>query len=129
VSEAIPLGQSHSYGPDDRRASKVTVGILPTEKAEASVLERWFSDEHDVRDDPKIAVEIQKFVEQHDAKTSRSPIASSVALMRRVRIIPMGRHARSVRFGQTAIDGPVRFYSERRRPISGAISITGETAG
>jgi len=64
-----PVGTIAFYGPDDRRASKVVVGILPAENAEASVLERWFSDAHDVRDDVEIMAAIADFLEQHGAKT------------------------------------------------------------
>ena len=64
-----PVGTIAFYGPDDRWASKVAVGILPAENAEASELERWFSDEHDVRDDLEIMAAIADFLEQHGAKT------------------------------------------------------------
>src|SRR5687768_4697919 len=57
------------YGPDDRRASKVAVGIIPAEQAAATELERWFSHHDDVRDDPDVATAIQQFIEKHDAKT------------------------------------------------------------
>jgi len=64
-----PVATVAFYGPDDRRASKVAVGILPTEGGEATELERWFSDDHDVRDDVDIATAMLNFVEQHAAKT------------------------------------------------------------
>jgi hypothetical protein len=64
-----PIATLAFYGPDDRRASKVAVGIIRSEGAEASALERWFSDERDVRDDSDITAAIQQFVEQHSAKT------------------------------------------------------------
>ena len=64
-----PVATVAFYGPDDRRASKVAVGILPVEGVDATELERWFSDDHDVRDDVDIATAILKFVEQHGAKT------------------------------------------------------------
>ncbi len=64
-----PVATVAFYGPDDRRASKVAVGILPTEGGEATELERWFSDDHDVRDDVDIATAMLNFVEQHGAKT------------------------------------------------------------
>ena len=57
------------YGPDDRRASKVAVGIVPADGAEVSDLERWFSHDSDVRDDVDIAAAVQKFIEQHGAPT------------------------------------------------------------
>lgn len=64
-----PVATVAFYGPDDRRASKVAVGIVPTDGGEVTELDRWLSDEHDVRDDVEIASAIQSFIEQHDAKT------------------------------------------------------------
>jgi hypothetical protein len=64
-----PVGTIAFYGSDDRRASKVAVGILPAEGAEASVLERWFAAEHDVRDDRDMVTAILDFLGQHGAKT------------------------------------------------------------
>ena len=57
------------YGPDDRRATKVAVGILRTERAEADPLERWSSEETDVRSDVAIARQIGEFIERHGAKS------------------------------------------------------------
>jgi hypothetical protein len=48
------------YGPDDRRATKVAVGILRREGAEADPLERWFSEETDVRSDVAIAEQMMR---------------------------------------------------------------------
>ena len=38
------------YGPDDRRASKVAVGILPNDRTDPDILQRWNVDEGDARD-------------------------------------------------------------------------------
>jgi hypothetical protein len=57
------------YGPDDRRASKVAVGIVPAEQAAPSEMERWYSEDRDVRDDPDVATAIQRFIEKHEAKS------------------------------------------------------------
>jgi hypothetical protein len=64
-----PLGTVAFYGPDDRRASKVAVGIVPKEGAEATELERWFSDHGDVRDDPDLINAITTFLEGHAVKS------------------------------------------------------------
>lgn len=64
-----PLGTVAFYGPDDRRASKVAVGIVPKEGAEAAELERWFSDQGDVRDDPDLINTITTFLEGHAVKS------------------------------------------------------------
>lgn len=57
------------YGPDDKRASKVSVGIIPAEGAEPAQLERWYTDAGDARNDPVIAEAIVRFIEQHGAKS------------------------------------------------------------
>ena len=67
-----PVATVAFYGPDDRRASKVAVGLISAEGAEAAHLERWFSDTDDVRDDSAIAVAILEFIEMHRAKTVAS---------------------------------------------------------
>src|SRR5437879_5260570 len=46
------------YGPDDTRASKVAVGIVRDEGGEVAAMERWFSDDQDVRKDQEIGDEI-----------------------------------------------------------------------
>ena len=45
-----PVATVGYYGPDDRRASKVSVGIIPAEDAEVVALERWTSESADVRE-------------------------------------------------------------------------------
>ena len=64
-----PIGTVAFYGPDDRRASKVTVGVVPREGAEPTELERWFSDQGDVRDDTDLTTAITAFLEQHSVKS------------------------------------------------------------
>ncbi|MEW6268666.1 MAG: hypothetical protein AB1689_05135 [Thermodesulfobacteriota bacterium] len=57
------------YGPDDRRATKVAVGIVRSETAPADPLQRWFAEEGDVRSDDVTAQQIVEFVELHGAKS------------------------------------------------------------
>ncbi len=57
------------YGPDDRRATKVAVAIIPSEDAPATLLERWFSETTDVRTDPEITQAILGFIERQGAKS------------------------------------------------------------
>ena len=65
----FPAGTLAFYGPDASRASKVAVGIIPYEDAEASELECWTSETDDVRHDFAIADEIHKFLEKHGVKS------------------------------------------------------------
>jgi hypothetical protein len=64
-----PVATIAFYGPDDRRASKVAVGIVPAEGEEAAELRHWRSDDHDVRNDPAISGAILDFIAQFDVKT------------------------------------------------------------
>jgi hypothetical protein len=71
-----PVATVAFYGPDDQRATKVTVGIVPAEDAEADPLQRWFSELEDARADPGIVRQINEFIEAHGTK--------SVAMMDRI---------------------------------------------
>ncbi len=64
-----PVATLAFYGPDDTVASKVAVGILPSQPAGVTALERWFSDEGDVRVDPKVESEVIAFIKRQGVKT------------------------------------------------------------
>jgi len=65
-----PVATIAYYGPDDRRASKVVVGIVLSEKdKEDALLERWFSETGDVRQNLLINQQIVEFIEQHKPKS------------------------------------------------------------
>jgi hypothetical protein len=46
-----PVATVALYGPNDTRATKLAVGIVPAEDAEATDLRRWFSEGADIRND------------------------------------------------------------------------------
>lgn len=64
-----PVATIAFYGPDDKRASKVAVGIVTADGAEPIALERWFAEDGDVRTDPVVASKILQFVRVHGAKS------------------------------------------------------------
>lgn len=64
-----PVATVAFYGPDDKRASKVVVGIIEREGLEADVIERWFAQDADVRNDPEISAAVVRFIERHAAKS------------------------------------------------------------
>ena len=64
-----PVATVAFYGPDDQRATKVAVGIVPTEGAEANPLQRWSSEATDVRSDVVIVRQIGEFIATHAAKS------------------------------------------------------------
>jgi hypothetical protein len=64
-----PIATIAFYGPDDKRASKVAVGIVNADGAEPAALERWFSEEGDVRIDAAVGSDILRFVRDHGVKS------------------------------------------------------------
>ncbi len=100
----FPVATVAFYGPDDRRASKVAVGILPADGAELTALERWFSETGDVRDDADVSAAIAGFVKRNAVKT--------VVMADRIIGCP---HEEGVDYpeGQTCPDCP--FWADRDR--------------
>ena len=64
-----PLATIAFYGPDDRHASKVAVGILPGAGEEAAELRRWTSAAGDVRADAETGAAILDFIGRFDVRT------------------------------------------------------------
>jgi hypothetical protein len=65
-----PVATVALYGPDDSTATKLTVGIVPAEDAEATDLRRWFSKEQtDIRDDIRATEEVLAFITDAGAKS------------------------------------------------------------
>lgn len=60
-----PVATVAYYGPNNREATKVAVGIVTSEGTEPTVLMRWWSDQQDARLDEKITKEILEFIEEH----------------------------------------------------------------
>ena len=58
-----PHSYRRLYGPDDTRATKLTVGIVPAEDAEAPDLRRWFSEGTDIHNDAGVAEEVLAFID------------------------------------------------------------------
>jgi hypothetical protein len=50
-------------------ATKLAVGIVPSEDADATELRRWFSQGTDIRGDARVAEEVLAFIETAGAKT------------------------------------------------------------
>ena len=64
-----PVGTIAFYGPDDQRASKVAVGIIPVEGAEAEPLRRWFTESGDARADGATLAEIVAFLRSYAVRS------------------------------------------------------------
>ena len=61
-NRGFPVGTIAFYGPDNSRASKVAVSIVPEEGAEAQHLRRWFAETGDVRSDEAVLAEVAEFL-------------------------------------------------------------------
>jgi hypothetical protein len=61
------------YGPNDRMATKVVVGIVPTAESRVTTLEKWFSDDLDIRVDPGVGAEVLGFIRRHGVRTVATP--------------------------------------------------------
>ena len=64
-----PVATVALYGPDDTRATKLTVGIVPAEDADATNLRRWFSEGADIRNDAGVAEEVLAFIDAAGARS------------------------------------------------------------
>ena len=60
-----PLATVAYYGPNDRLATKVVVGIVIDDSGDVAHLERWQSKSTDVRYDLMITQQIGEFIESH----------------------------------------------------------------
>ena len=67
--KGYPVATIAYYGPDDKNATKVSVGIVPHEDAEPSILEKWFNEDNDIRKDKAINKEIIAFIKENRAKS------------------------------------------------------------
>jgi hypothetical protein len=68
-----PIATITYYGPDDRQASKVSVGIILDEGGDVAFLERWFNERQDIRKDVEVNEQIVHFLSKHGAKSVVMP--------------------------------------------------------
>jgi hypothetical protein len=64
-----PIATIAFYGPTVETASKIAVGIFRNENCGADPLERWFSQESDIRLDTVIGEQIAAFIKAQDVKS------------------------------------------------------------
>ena len=97
------------YGPNLSQATKVTVGIVPSENAEVEELRDWKVDDGENRTDARIAREILEFIEERRRRLrNRSSI-----------ILRPSRSLRSVQESRSVTRSPRR----REQPRKGAIRL------
>ena len=68
-----PIASISFYGPTDKVASKVVVGITAVEGAEVDPLERWYSPDQDARKNPQILKTVLQFLEAQGVKSVAMP--------------------------------------------------------
>ncbi len=64
-----PVATVAYYGPDNKTASKVSVGIILVEGTEPTYMERWVLEQRDVRTDPTINKQIMEFIAKHPVRS------------------------------------------------------------
>ncbi len=60
-----PLVTMTYYGPDDQRATRLVVEIIENDGEEPEVLNRWTSDEGDIRHDDQVLLEAVQWLKAH----------------------------------------------------------------
>lgn len=64
-----PVATLAYYGPNDERATKVVVAVVPVEGAEPDPMEKWYSESGDVRTDDSIIDRIAAFIQANSVKS------------------------------------------------------------
>ncbi|WOH66615.1 hypothetical protein [Bradyrhizobium sp. BWA-3-5] len=67
-ARGYPVGTIAFNGPNDQRASKVAVSVIPYEGAEPK-LRRWFAESNDVRADEIVLAEIVTHLREHSVRS------------------------------------------------------------
>ena len=67
--KGYPAATIAFYGPTAALATKVAVSIFPDERDEPAQLERWFSQDRDIRYDDVVGREIEAFLRQHQVRS------------------------------------------------------------
>jgi hypothetical protein len=71
--QGYPIATITYCGPDDRQASKVSVGVVLDEGGDVAFLERWFTERQDIRKDPEVNERVVRFLSKHGAKSVVMP--------------------------------------------------------
>ena len=72
-ARGYPVASVAFYGPTDRVASKVVVGITMNEGADVEPLERWYSPDQDARRNPDVLKTVLQFLEDNGVKSVVMP--------------------------------------------------------
>lgn len=72
-SRGFPVASVVFYGPTDKTASKVVVGVTVSQGAEVDPLERWYSPDQDARSNALVLKSVLQFLEAHAVKSVVMP--------------------------------------------------------
>ena len=64
-----PIGTIAFYGPTNTLATKIAVGVILEEDSEPEYLQRWFSDNGDIREDADTLDNAIEFLRSHSARS------------------------------------------------------------
>jgi hypothetical protein len=64
-----PIATIAFYGPSADLSTKIVVAIVRDEGREPDPLERWFSEDTDVRTNPAVGEKVLAFLKEHAAKS------------------------------------------------------------
>jgi hypothetical protein len=67
--KGYPVATIAFYGPTAVLATKIAVSVVPDERNQPDLLERWFSEEGDIRHDHTVGEEIEAFLRQHHIRS------------------------------------------------------------
>lgn len=63
-----PVATVALYGPTDKKATKLVVGIVHGENAEPEEMKKWYSDD-DVMKDPDVLEEVHEFIKEYGVRS------------------------------------------------------------
>ena len=69
AARGYPIGTIAFYGPTNQVASKVAVGVILKEDEGAQHIQRWFSDNGDIRKDVEIQDRAIRFLKEHGVRS------------------------------------------------------------
>jgi len=67
--QGYPAATVAFYGPTADLATKVAVAIIRDERGDPDPLQRWFTEDMDVRTDPGVGEQVLAFLREHAAKS------------------------------------------------------------
>lgn len=104
--QGYPIGTVAYYGPDNRRATKVVVGIAHDDRNTVREMTKWLSDVADVRDDAAIGAQVLNFLQAHHVR--------SVALGPEILGCP---HEEGIDYSLGGVCPTCPYWARRERPI------------